>query len=77
MSPREAESRFRNGDISAYEFAKFSIAWLWTESRENPRHDMAYRRLGPLKYWRRIERARSRCGLNPLYHKRIAELEAK
>lgn len=61
------ETLWHLGIISDATWRRFRIEWRWCAPRlSDPKHDLAYERLGRVGYWRRIERARRRCGLAPL-----------
>lgn len=61
-SYNEVTSMHRYGLISDKEFRLYRLEWEWTAFRHTPRHDRAYMLLGRELYWKRINRARKRCG---------------
>lgn len=65
LSLNEAEQSFNAGWISARTFRRYKLEWRWTAFRHTLEHERCYKTLGRERFWRRIDRARVRCGLEP------------
>lgn len=59
------EGWYNAGWIDLYTFCRYKLEWRWTAFRHTLEQERAYAKLGRKRFWRRIDRARVRCGFEP------------
>lgn len=55
----QMESLKQWGHVSDKVYGHYCFLWLWSAQRHDYRHEEFYRKFGPERYWRRIDRVKA------------------